>query len=448
MEEEEEDVKSSSGSHTLKRQHSSFQQSTKVQQLFSSSTKNISSGNVSASISSDINKQAIIREEQFSKSLQSSSMSHFSPSSNIKSAINKSQGRLTHMSAYETASEDRLDTAQEVLGVAIEETSSSKITPTSKCPSMALAEEKQMYGSSSSQLLSSSSGETVETSVTSAAKSTATITISHSKDVLAQNQNPVISKCSMTYLSASHEDYENIRQKKHLSRSLSPMSSASSDVSGATLSPARTLSAAKSVETSATGREGRQWLTATGSSSYRSETAKSMESLRSNSTATSSSGTSVHHSHRQSFLTSSERDMRRVVASSVEAKSLENLEKEMRQMGKRKVVSGEELITGVEESGMTAAERRRGLYAGVINPGERRITVPQHLSLPPPTGTYLSLATPGGDRKLTILSPHSPHQPDLLQFSSSFTTLKTRRKKAIVLPRLILPRSESDVFLE
>jgi len=140
--------------------------------------------------------------------------------------------------------------------------------------------------------------------------------------------------------------------------------------------------------------------------------------------------------------------MRRVVASSVEARSLENLEKEMRQMGKRKTVSGEELTAGVEESGMTAAERRRGLYAGVINPGERRITVPQHLSLPPPTGAYLSLSTPGGDRKLTIVSPHSPHQPDLLQFSSSITALKTRRKKAIVLPRLILPRSESDVFLE
>jgi cAMP-specific phosphodiesterase 4 len=353
------------------------------------------------------------------------------------------------MRAYGAVSEDSLDTGQELLRDAIEGTSPSKITPTSKNPSMALAQEKQKYGSNSSQLLSSSSsGETVETSSTSAATAMATITISRSKDFSAQSQNQVTSKYPMTYLSASHEDYENIRQKKHLSRSLSPMSSASSDMSGASLSPARTLSTAKSVDTSATGREGRQWLTATGSSGYRSETAKSMESLRSNSTAASSSGTTVHHSHRQSFLTSSERDMRRVVASSVEARSLENLEKEMRQMGKRKAGSGEELIVSVEESAMTAAERRRGLYAGVINPGERRITVPQHLSLPPPTGGYLGLSTPGGDRKLTIVSPHSPHQPDLLQFSSSFTTLKTRRKKAIVLPRLILPRSESDVFLE
>lgn len=455
MEEEEEEVKIAPGGHTPKRQHSSFQQSTTVQQSFSTSSKNtsssnrsISSGNLSSCVSSDINKQTTIREEQFLKSLQSSSISHFSSSSSIKSAINKSQGRLTHMRAYKAVSEDSVDTGQEVLGVAIEEKSPSKITPTSKNPSMALAQEKQKYGTSSSQLLSSSSGETVETSVASAAISTATITISNSKDVSAQSQNQVTSKCPMTYLSASHEDYENIRQKRHISRSLSPMLSASSDMSGASLSPARTLSTAKSVETSATGREGRQWLTATGTSGYRSETAKSMESLRSSSTAASSSGTTVHHSHRQSFLTSSERDMRRVVASSVEARSLENLEKEMRQMGKRKAGSGEELTAGVEESGMTAAERRRGLYAGVINPGERRITVPQHLSLPPPTGAFLSLATPGGDRKLTIVSPHSPHQPDLLQFSSSITTLKTRRKKAIVLPRLILPRSESDVFLE
>lgn len=448
MEEEEEEVKSAPGSNTPKGQHRSFQQSTAVQQSFSATTKNISSGKVSPCISPDMNSQTTRREEKFSKSLQSSSVSQFSSSSSIKSAINKSQGRLTHMRAYETVSEDTLDTGKEKLGVATEGTSSSKITPTSKNPSLILTQEKQMYGSGSSQLLSSSSGETVEASATSAAKSTATIIVSHSKDVSAQSLNQVNSKCPMTYLSASHEDYENIRQKKHLSKSLSPMSSASSDMSGAALSPARTLSTAKSVETSTTGREGRQWLTATGSSGYRSETAKSMESLRSNNTTASSSVNTAHHSHRQSFLTSSERDMRRVVASSVEARSLENLEKEMRQMGKRKAGSGEESTAGVEESLMTAAERRRGLYAGVINPGERRITVPQHLSLPPPTGAYLSLSTPGGDRKLTIVSPHSPHQPELIQFSSSFTALKTRRKKAIVLPRLILPRSESDVFLE
>jgi cAMP-specific phosphodiesterase 4 len=356
------------------------------------------------------------------------------------------------MLSCEAGSKESLDTGQENLEIAAgerKELSSSKLTQTSKSSFVVSAQERQKLGTSSSKLLSSLSVEGTEGLAMSTEHSTATSAIALTKDVTAPSQNPVTSKCSMSYLSASQEDYENIRQRRHMSRSPSPLSSSTaSDVSGSGLSPGRTVPTAKSVETSVTGREGRQWLTATGSSNYRSDTAKSMESLRSNSTVSSSTGTTAHHTHRQSFLTSSERDMRRVVATSVEAKSLENLEKEMRLMGKRKVASGEELVTGVEESSMTAAERRRGLYAGVINPGERRITVPQHLSLPPPTGTYLSLATPGADRKLTILSPHSPHPPDVLHFSSSVTTLKTKRKKAMVLPRLILPRSESDVFLE
>lgn len=458
MKDEEEEVKTAPG-ETPKHQVSSFQQSTRVQQSFSaltvatsSSSKSSSSGNASALTSSDSSDRAAIQKQQLSESLQSSTLRHFVSSSSSKSAINRPQGRLTHMLAYEAGSENTLDTGQNISRIAAEERkelSSSTMKQTSKSSFVASAEEKQRFGTSSSQLLSSSSGESTEASVISSAQSTAATIVSHTKDVTAPSQNPVTPKCSMTYLSASQEDYENIRQRRHLSRSPSPLSSSTaSDASGSGLSPSRTLSTAKSVETSVIGREGRQWLTATGSSSYRSETAKSMESLRSNSATSSSAGTAVHHTHRQSFLTSSERDMRRVVASSVEARSLENLEKEMRLMGKRKVVSGEDSVTGVEESSMTAAERRRGLYAGVINPGERRITVPQHLSLPPPTGTYLSLATPGGDRKLTILSPHSPHPPDLLQFSSSVTTLKTKRKKAMVLPRLILPRSESDVFLE
>lgn len=158
-----------------------------------------------------------------------------------------------------------------------------------------------------------------------------------------------------------------------------------------------------------TGEDGPpQWLTA-----------RSMESLR---------------SHRQSFLTSSERDMRRVVASSVEARSLESLEREIRL--KRRAVSGEEIALRDRcEDQPLSAERRRGLYAGAVT-GERRAAVPSHLSL---------LTAPSPDRRLTILSPHSPHAaPDLLQFA----TLKNRRKKAVVLPKLILPRSESDVFLE
>lgn len=156
------------------------------------------------------------------------------------------------------------------------------------------------------------------------------------------------------------------------------------------------------------------------SAGRRTETAKSMESLR----ATS-----------RTFLSTSERDMRRLVSESVEAKSLESLEHREMKL-KRHAVSGEGalLLSGAmsaEES--ISAERRRGLWSG-------RARVPQHLSLPPPAG-YLSLSP--GDRKLTILSPHSPHRmPDMLHLTQA--TLKTRRKKAMVLPRLILPRSDSE----
>jgi cAMP-specific phosphodiesterase 4 len=448
MEEDDDEVRSSTGGRISKQQVSSFQQSTRLQQ----SSSVLSSGNVSAQTSSNTSNENAVQEQQLSESLHSSTFRQFTSSSHTKSTRNKTQGRLTHMLAYETGSEDSLNitsnpNAQGLLGVVIEkaeELSSSVMMQASDSSLVTSAQEKQNYGSISSQL-SSSSG---ESSLIYSAESTATMPVLQKKGLSAQNQNQMASKCSMTYLSASQLDYENIQQKRHMSRSLSPTPNASSEVHGTGLSPSRTLSVAKSVETSDRGREGRQWLTAMGSGTCRSETAKSMESLPSSSTTSVSGGTTVHHSYRQSFLTSFERDMRRAVARSVEARSLENLEKEMRLMGKRKAISGEELKAGVEESGMTEAERRRGLYAGVVNLGERKTTVPQHLSLPPPSGAYLSLATPGGDRKLTILSPHSPHQADLLQLSSSLTTLKTRRKKAIVLPRLILPRSESDVFLE
>jgi len=139
------------------------------------------------------------------------------------------------------------------------------------------------------------------------------------------------------------------------------------------------------------------------------EDSKSMESL------SSSSETHSSRSHYRSFLTSSTRDVRRIMT--VESKSSENLREESMN-----------------------AEVRRGLFA---NTGLER-KIPQHLSLPPPTSVF-SLTSPGGsDRKITILSPHSPLQTSEFQFS----TLKNRRKKAIVLPRLVLPRSESEVFLE
>lgn len=158
------------------------------------------------------------------------------------------------------------------------------------------------------------------------------------------------------------------------------------------------------------------------SAGIRTETAKSMESLRTTS---------------RSFLSTSERDMRRFHSESVETKSLDSLEKEMRL--KRHAVSGEGYaltssgsIIGSDEA--INAEKRRGLWSG-------RVRTPSHLSLPPPAG-YLNLSP--GDRKLTILSPHSPHRmQDLLHLSQ--TTLKTRRKKAMVLPRLVLPRSDSDI---
>ncbi|XP_043515669.1 uncharacterized protein LOC122531654 [Frieseomelitta varia] len=144
------------------------------------------------------------------------------------------------------------------------------------------------------------------------------------------------------------------------------------------------------------------------------EDSKSLESL----SLSSESHVASSKSHYRSFLTSSSKDVRRIVT--VESKSSDNLHR--------------------EES--LNAEVRRGLFA---NTGLER-KIPQHLSLPPPSSVF-SLTSPGGsDRKITILSPHSPIQSSEFQFTAQ--TLKSRRKKAIVLPRLVLPRSDSEVFLE
>lgn len=171
------------------------------------------------------------------------------------------------------------------------------------------------------------------------------------------------------------------------------------------------------------GQETRkQWLTTDcGSTNVNS---RSMESLR-------------NHEQRSCFVTNSERELRRVVSTSVEARSLESLEKEIRMMGNRfrRTISGEDSI---DES---IAERKRGLFAS----SSRR--VPSHLSLMPP----------GDHRRLTILSPHSPMIQQLPVPGSSaecwqFTTqtVKTSRRKAgIVLPRLVLPGScEFDISTE
>ncbi|CAH2107463.1 unnamed protein product [Euphydryas editha] len=142
----------------------------------------------------------------------------------------------------------------------------------------------------------------------------------------------------------------------------------------------------------------------------RVETARSMESLRpskDNSPARPASSCTSVRVHRSSFLTASERDVR-----------------ETRGVPARRALSGED---------MGNAEKRRGLFAST----ERRAL--QQLSLPPP------------DRRLTILSPHSPMASAAeLQWPIS-SGIRGRRKKGMVLPKLILPRSDSDgsdVFFE
>lgn len=139
----------------------------------------------------------------------------------------------------------------------------------------------------------------------------------------------------------------------------------------------------------------------------RVETARSMESLRpskDNSPARPASSCTSVRVHRSSFLTASERDVR-----------------ETRGAPARRALSGEDMGT--------SAEKRRGLFAT-----ERRAL--QQLSLPPP------------ERRLTILSPHSPMAELQWPIPSG---IRGRRKKGMVLPKLILPRSDSDgseVFFE
>ena len=155
----------------------------------------------------------------------------------------------------------------------------------------------------------------------------------------------------------------------------------------------------------------------------RTETTKSMESLRTTRT----------------FLSTSERDVRRVASGSVETKSLESLERGIKlkrcaTSGDGSVLTSSGSMAGSSEETISA-EKRRGLWSG-------KMRVPQHLSLPPPAG-YLNLSP--GDRKLTILSPHSPlRAPDYLHISQQ-SLVKLRKKKAFLLPRLVLPRSDSDI---
>uniref|UniRef100_A0A8D8T7L0 Uncharacterized protein n=1 Tax=Cacopsylla melanoneura TaxID=428564 RepID=A0A8D8T7L0_9HEMI len=177
------------------------------------------------------------------------------------------------------------------------------------------------------------------------------------------------------------------------------------------------LHSSKTSALSSTGEENRkQWLTADSAST--NTNSRSMESLR------------------QSSLT----DMQR--RGTPEARSLESLERDMRVMScrYRRTVSGGESIDENSEIA-AAAERKRGLFASAS-----KVPVPSHLSLMPP-GSY--------DRRITILSPHSPMvsqtpgtSHDGFHWQYTTQTIKTRRKKGnIVLPRLVLPgSSEFDPF--
>ncbi|XP_031777038.1 cAMP-specific 3',5'-cyclic phosphodiesterase isoform X2 [Nasonia vitripennis] len=151
------------------------------------------------------------------------------------------------------------------------------------------------------------------------------------------------------------------------------------------------------------------------------EDSRSLESLYSSSESHVLPGRSTGSHQYRSFLTASKLDVRLIQA--VESRSSENLHR--------------------EES--LKAEIRRGLFAGTDR------SKLQHLSLPPPNN-FISLTSPGGsDRRITILSPHSPiAAPDFQQAFATMScgqTLKARRKKGnVVLPRLVLARSESPVF--
>lgn len=176
----------------------------------------------------------------------------------------------------------------------------------------------------------------------------------------------------------------------------------------------------------------------------RVEATKSMESLRvakENTNQLSVSSEKTLHAHRGSFLTSSERDMRKVLTTHSENRSFDSYDRDIRL--KRRALSGEEMGGSMsrEETVQITAEKRRGLFAGV----ERRST-PQHLSLPPSGGPFFGMgSSQDSSRKLMILSPHSPlTTPDLLNFTQPSLGIKGRRKKGMVLPKLILPRSDSE----
>ncbi|CAB3379533.1 Hypothetical predicted protein [Cloeon dipterum] len=220
------------------------------------------------------------------------------------------------------------------------------------------------------------------------------------------------------------------------------------------------------VTMSEVGREGRQWLT---TRSVKRIDCRSMESLRQQSSTTTSSAhlsqasscslrsmeslrsssteSTQHHQPDSACLltanryaactykSTSERDMRQVASCQEASSSAFD-----RTVFKRRAVSGEEIVRQNSTGGHSTGGGRSSTFLSAtglceVAGGERKLFVPQHLSLP------------GSDsaRRLTILSPHSP-QPEAFQITSTMCTIKTRQRRAIVLPKLVLPRSESDVF--
>ncbi|XP_044003354.1 cAMP-specific 3',5'-cyclic phosphodiesterase isoform X2 [Aphidius gifuensis] len=212
----------------------------------------------------------------------------------------------------------------------------------------------------------------------------------------------------------------------------------------------------------------RGWRNFLSADEHFGEDSRSLESLTTNVVASSTStpGSLIlgnkttkthshhhhHHHHQQHQQQQQQHHYRSFLScSSAASSSSSSFSSSKRRSINTESRSSENLIKREESLN---AEVRRGLYA---NTGLERKCPRLHLSLPqddtsdcnigsgPPS--VFSLTSPGGsDRRITILSPHSPIPTgDLHHYSVQ--GIRTRRNKALVLPRLVLPRSDSDVFL-
>ncbi|KAK6634775.1 hypothetical protein RUM44_000022 [Polyplax serrata] len=175
-----------------------------------------------------------------------------------------------------------------------------------------------------------------------------------------------------------------------------------------------------------------QWLSAPGGNT----TSKSMDSLRSLPLLSSPSPPTGPPTRRPSFLVSSNADARRVsyAYSYDSCKTYTSFDELEKRNEKRK-----------QDFLNLTIEKRRNIFAGNLTLGksaeswEIEPTGRMHLSLQP-SGSVLHVP----DRRLTILSPHTSNcTPDLLQFGE-----RTREsaRNTLLLPKLMLPKSESQVF--